>query len=300
MSSSSGRVRTNLSSAHVAEKEGYKVELSVIIPLYGFQPQREEALRKLLAAIEAQDLRVCDAQNNPTEEKNFEVIVVEQAAVKNCFHMLENKPWLRHITLPDQEKGFNKSWCMNVAAKASRCPWLVFLDVDMIFDKNFFGKINYFRQDNPTYFTCWQYIVSLPGKDMPIAKIIDPGIMTAGGAFFIDKPVFWQVGGMNENYYGYGGEDNDFWVRINLHLGDKGKNNIKHMPYALGHWYHDWAEPSPERFYHLNRTIQHPDKVTSRLKRLALGNVNGPTPLDVSDLTLKEDGIESKAGKGIL
>lgn len=275
------------------------MKLSVIVPLYGFQPQRDVALQNLLTAIDAQDLRVCDANNDPTEVKDFEVIVVEQRS--DDVHTLPTRPHLKHITLPAQKEGFNKSWCMNVGAKAAGCDHLVFLDVDMVFGTAFFSKINYFI-NNLKFFTCWSYIVSMPGKDMPVAKIITRDIMTAGGAFFINRKFYWNAGGMNENYYGYGGEDNDLWVRVNPLLGEKGRFNVVSMPYALGHTYHDWAAPSPDRFFHLNRTVQFVDEVTKRLRGITdkVGNPAHPTRIDVSDLKLPEAGIEEKGGKGLV
>lgn len=274
------------------------IELSIIIPLYGFQPQREAALNNLLIAIDAQDMRVVDKNGNPTEEKRFEVIFVEQTS--SGTHRFPVKPYLKHVILPEQEKGFNKSWAMNVGAKQASTDYLVFLDVDMIFDKSYFDKINRFKTPGISYFTCWQYIVSMPGKDLPVAKLITKDILTAGGAFYIDRKFFWSTGGMNENYFGYGGEDNDLWVRANRILGDKTKHNIPSMPYALGHWYHDWAVPSPDRFYPLNRTNQHTNEVIQRLKAVSLGNPQGPTLIDISDLVLIEAGLESgKQGKGL-
>jgi predicted glycosyltransferase involved in capsule biosynthesis len=277
------------------------IQLSVIVPLYGFQKQREAALQSLLVAIDAQDARVVDAAGHPTEEKRFEVIIVEQKSPGKSgpvWHNFDEKPYLKHIVLPMQEKGFNKSWCMNVAAKKASCEILMFLDVDMVFDKTYFDKIMRHKSCK-RYFTCWQYIVSMPGKDMPVAKIITKDILTAGGAFCVERGFFWDAGGMNENYFGYGGEDNDLWVRVNRLLGDRTKHNVDFLPYALGHHYHDWAEPSPDRFYPLNRTNQHTATVMAKLKAAPLGNPDGPTLIDLSDIVLAEAGLEEKHGKGL-
>lgn len=280
------------------------IELSVIIPLYGFQPQREEAFQNLLRQIDAQDMKLL-VNGTLTEQRRFEVIVVEQDCEEQMnsappHHSISSRPYLKHIVLPQQPgKGFNKSWCMNVAAKAAACDNLVFLDVDMIFDKTYFDKIRRFKQPSMVYFTCWQYIVTMPGKDNPVARVITKDILTAGGAFFIDRRFFWQTGGMNENYFGYGGEDNDLWVRVNRLLGDRKTHNIHSMPYALAHWYHDWAAPSPDRFYPLNRTNQFTNEIISRLKAASLGNPSHPTPIDISDLKLVEAGMEEANGKGL-
>ena len=80
---------------------------------------------------------------------------------------------------------------------------------------------------------------------------------------------------MNENYYGYGGEDNDLWFRANRRLGESAKHNVTAMPYVLAHSYHDWSQPSEERFAILNRTLQNPGDVESRLARRSLGSNTG-------------------------
>ena len=274
--------------------------ISIIVPFYGFQHQREQALNSLFTTIEAQDLRICDAGNNPTEEKDFEVIFVEQTCAQGAHTNIPQKSHIKHIILPAQH-AFNKSWCMNVGAKAAKTDNLVFLDVDMIFDKTFFCRINNLMSTTKLkFFLCWTFILSLPGKDQPVARLINKSVMTAGGAFFVNRAFFWSAGGMNENYFGYGGEDNDLWVRVNELLGDKGLYNITAMQGAIGHWYHDWAEPSPERFYHLNRTVQYIVEVSRRLRATTLGVPTGPTLVDMSDLALKEAGIEEKDGKGLV
>lgn len=65
------------------------------------------------------------------------------------------------------------------------------------------------------------------------------------------------------------------------------------------HTYHDDSEPSPERFYHLDRTIKHPEEVISRLKSTKLGNLNHPTKVNVSDLKV-DISINDTKSKGII
>lgn len=271
-------------------------QLSVIVPLYGFDPNREQALQMCLKSLEAQDLHgVVDGVR--TENKDFEAIIVEQECDKG-FHDIPAARHLTHIKLPAQ-RAFNKSWCMNVAARATNSDSLFFVDVDMMFGKSYLSKVAYFK-GNKKFFIGWQFITFLPGKDEPIIRTVDPSILTAGGAFFVDKTFFWEMGGMNEGFFGYGGEDNDFWVRANLALGARGQMNVPAMPYALVHWYHDWAVPSPERFFWLDRTAQQPAKMIQKLRRYNLGQREGPVSIDVSDIPVEGPTMESKDGKGLL
>ena len=111
------------------------MKLSVIIPVHGFDPNRDAAFRQLMKTIVAQDLMT-------NGEKDFEVLIVEQRTGERDHETeIPTFPYIRHIKLRDQAKGFNKSWCMNVGARQAKTKQLVFLDVDMIFGKCFFDKI---------------------------------------------------------------------------------------------------------------------------------------------------------------
>lgn len=263
--------------------------LSVIVPLHGFAHDREQALDILVETVKAQDLA------------DFEIIVVEQMDGDSRHSFLNlTPPYINHITLPAQSRGFNKSWCMNVAAKKAKFGRLVFLDVDMMFGKNYFSTILQYAQSNePKFLLCWTYITFMPGKDEPIPRQVDRNILTAGGAFYIPHDFFWSIGGMNENYFGYGGEDNDLWLRANRKMGESAHDNISILPYALVHKYHDWAEPSPSRFHPLNRTLHFPEIIEGRLLEVKLGNPSGPTEIEIGDLNLTEPGLE-EGGRGLL
>ena len=280
------------------------MRLSAIIPIFGFDPNRETALKMMIQSCIEQDLFEYDANSQPTGNKNYEVIIVEQNETReprrrNYLEALP--PYIKHIRLDYQEKGFNKAWCMNVGAREAKCNTLVYLDADTLFDKNFFERIAKFSESKRLdFFLCWQYIMGMPGKDAPLPRLIETTLLTAGGAFCVQKEFFWSIGGMCENYFGYGGEDNDFWCRANHKLGKTSENNIQNMPYALLHWYHDWAKPSDERYYFLNRTVEHTEEVMSRLRTKKLGNIRQPTLIDFSGLDLANAGIEKSYSKGIV
>lgn len=276
--------------------------LSVIIPYCNKDKSRIPALNVTLDCLKAQDFMIVDSDNNPTKDRNFEVIFIEQA-YKSDYEPVDDRGIAdKHIVIP-HEGEFNKSWLMNIGAREASTHILVYIDADMIFGKEYLYFVNLWRMNthpNPRFFVGWDWIIKLPGKDEPIARMVRTTALTAGGCFWVDKEFFWEVGGMNENYFGYGGEDNDFWIRANCIMGRKNLKNVLNAPYPMAHTYHDSAIPSPERFYPLNRTIQHPDKVVERLKTTNLGNPKGPTKIKISDLILKESGIEDgKDAKGI-
>lgn len=204
--------------------------LTAIIPFARKNETRLPALKSLLDCIKAQDLRVFN-----TDIINWEFIFVEQVSTTNpdfnVKHMTEDIA-NQHVLLP-YDGPFNKSWCMNVGARLAKSDWLCFIDADMLFGKEYFYYADLWKRKTPVkFFVGWDTIMKLPGKDEPVARLLRNTILTAGGVFWCRKDFYWEVGGMNENYFGYGGEDNDFWVRANVLIGrNRELNNVQHCPY---------------------------------------------------------------------
>jgi len=272
--------------------------LTVIIPFCLKDKTRINALEHVLSCIKNQDLRV-----HNTNIKNWEFIFVEQVVnidSENCKQYTQGIAD-RHLLL-EYDGEFNKSWCMNVGAREATGDWVVFVDADMLFGKEYLYFANLWRSRTPIkFFIGWETIIKLPGKSEPVARLIRNTVLTAGGVFWCRKDFYWELGGMNENYFGYGGEDNDFWVRANFIIGEnKELNNVQHCPYPMVHIYHDDAIPSPERFYHLDRVIEYPEKMIEKLTQANLGYPSSPTKVFVDDLQLKKQSLANKEGRGII
>jgi predicted glycosyltransferase involved in capsule biosynthesis len=280
-------------------------KMTVIVPFSNQNTGRLESLNHLLNVIDKQDLRVLDGNGNPTSQRDWEFILVEQIIGDNYTKLDSKGIPDKHIVIRN-DQAFNKSWCMNIGAKHANTDWLVFCDADTLFGKEYLYKVNLWRHKtipNDPFFIGWNTLMKLPGKDEPVARTLDPtAALTAGGVFWIKKDFFWKVGGMNENYFGYGGEDNDFWIRVNTDLGSQNLINVRCSPYAIVHMYHDDAVPSPERFYHLDRVHQYPKEITRRLvnRKESLGNLESPTTFDISDLKLKDLSLSDPNSKGIV
>lgn len=276
--------------------------LSVIIPYSNQNESRIPALRTTLDCLRSQDYVVMTPDHEPTDKKNFEVIFVEQKTSDN-YEVLELGEMVDNHIVVSSYTEFNKSWLMNIGAKAAKGNILIYLDADMIFGKEYLYYVNIWRSGqspNPRFFVGWDWIIKLPGKEEPVARMVRTTALTAGGCFWIDKLFYWECGGMNENYFGYGGEDNDFWIRANCIMGKKNLKNVGNAPYPMAHTYHDCAVPSPARFDILNKTIQFPEIITDRLKKVSLGNMSNPTLIDIKDLQLNQPGIqEGKSARGM-
>jgi predicted glycosyltransferase involved in capsule biosynthesis len=74
----------------------------------------------------------------------------------------------------------------------------------------------------------------LAGRDEITERQVDAHAMKAAAhTWFVQKDFYWKIGGMNEKYFGYGAEDQDFWER-GMHV----EKCVPNMYYTLKHTYH--------------------------------------------------------------
>lgn len=265
---------------------------SLIIPWKHGNIQREESFRNLLKCIESQD------QNGVVDPIGFEVIVIEQVNENNCAYAEQRFKELlpatfignikfQYVQVKWESKTFNKSWCMNVAARRAQYNNLLFLDADTLCGADYLKVIrNHLRGTPPTHsrvMVAWNYLIGLPGKDNPIARHIRPDMVrTLGGVFYAFKPFYFDIlGGMNENFEGYGGEDNEAYERACVALK---LTSLSWMAYPLAHQYHDWEVPHPGVVGYFEIGRKHSKEVSKRLVEAELGNPNHPTFIKLEDL----------------
>ena len=253
-------------------------ELTLIIAYsYSEDKNRQKALELLMHNI------------NKQKFTNFEVIAVEQTIIsldnKHSFpykHLVD-----KYILLKDpKQRPFNKSWVMNVGARQSRSNNLLFIDADILFESDFLQKINntipYFK-----LFKCWSQYDCMPGQDNPYKRIhTQKTISCLIGVWYCEKNYYFNVlGGYNENYFGYGREDNDIWARGNYLLKE-----IHCMNYTLSHYYHHWHPKEGANPYNANdsegdrilkMTSSNPQKVINILTKTNLGQLESPTLIKV-------------------
>lgn len=260
-----------------------KYELSIIVPYTYGGKDRERALYSCLDSIKDQLMQ------------SFELIIVEEVLNDNK-PMFSGHPRVNnHIILRDNRK-FNKSWIINVAARKANTNSLVIIDADSIMRKEHFGEIFMYRNNHPQFkfFCAYLYLKLQPGKDNPVERLVSSKYLEAiGGAWFCYKDFFFNtLGGINENYFGYGAEDNDMWWRVQLWynntLGNGSEYPIPMMPVNMVHQYHDWAPFTAERYDMLNKTRNHPDIVTRRLVTAELGKESGPTLIKADDIKIEK------------
>jgi len=185
-------------------------ELSVLIGHRG-----SERLPLLLATLES-----LAAQENV----QLECLVIEQDSEVRIAAKLP--AWVRHIHAPlsDPDAPYNRSHTFNIGADQARSPVLLLHDNDMLVPRGYGRRILQrieagYAVVNPKRFIFYfasehsQQVVRGEARfdQQPADYIVQN--LEAGGSMAITAQAYQELGGMDDQFSGWGGEDNEFWDR---------------------------------------------------------------------------------------
>jgi glycosyltransferase involved in cell wall biosynthesis len=126
-----------------------------------------------------------------------EVIVVDYGCPQGAGAWVEQHyPAIRVIRISD-DPGFNVSRARNAGANAATAPWLCFIDADIVIQDGLLP---------------WA-LENLRADAFYRPRPVD---YEAYGSFFCTREAFLETGGYDEVIRGWGGEDDDFYLRLRL------------------------------------------------------------------------------------
>lgn len=175
-----------------------------------------------------------------------EVLLIEQDKHSKISHLnLKAK----HIFLKSGEP-YNKSWSFNFAMKWAKSNIIVYADSDLIMDPNQFIEglklLKDYEMVNP-----YKSVVDLEPNEsnLPLEKILEinrPGrgetdhqkVPLCGGICMFRKDSLQKIGGWNEDFVGWGAEDDFISVKVKHFL------SWTELPYRCYHLYHQ--RPAPD------------------------------------------------------
>ncbi|MDE1961200.1 MAG: hypothetical protein KGH80_06345 [Xanthomonadaceae bacterium] len=162
-------------------------------------------------------------------QPQFEPILVEQDTAPHLDGGLPH-PDCRHVFAYNPGP-FNKSWGLNVGFRHSAHAWLAFADADLVLGASLAGALEHVDKG---YWAIKPYrrLIDLDESESvrvrggefdfvpdrhgaaPNRDGVGERIVFAGGVFLIARTAFVRLGGWDERFRGWGGEDDAFSYRL--------------------------------------------------------------------------------------
>lgn len=153
----------------------------------------------------------------------FECIVVEQDVVPSLRGQLPN--WVRYVHTPliDPCMPFSRAWALNVAAAHARAERLVFHDNDLVVPERYGAELlDIFRRGYEAI-NLKRFVFYLARESADLAEILAGRScaelervvenLEGGASVALNRMAFEAIGGYDESFIGWGGEDVEFWDR---------------------------------------------------------------------------------------
>jgi hypothetical protein len=157
-------------------------------------------------------------------EVRLECLVIEQDEQSLIRSVLPD--WVRHIHAPlsSPDAPYNRSHTFNVGAREARGEVLLLHDNDMLLPSGYGRRLLDRVEQGYEVINPKRYIFYL--NPMHSAAVLKDGVafdaapteaivqnLEAGGSMAIRRDTYHEIGGMDEGFVGWGGEDNEFWDR---------------------------------------------------------------------------------------
>lgn len=220
------------------------VEVSFVIALEG--EQRLPQLHRTLQSLFAQEGAAC------------EYIVVDQSPLPLLSRIPEGVRY-RHLVKEGLSPGWRKSWAFNVGARLANADIIVFHDGDICAPAEYARElVGAFARRRCGAASLQRMLFYLGPRDtaridglQPIPGGLSPETVFQnwkGGTIAIRKQSFFEIGGFDEGFVNWGGEDDEFFDRC---------EEVGHVRAGFLPFVHLWHPPQPQRMNSSNRNIQH-------------------------------------------
>lgn len=161
------------------------------------------------------------------QDVGVECVVIEQSVEREIEHELP--PWVRYIHTPVAE-GFDycRSATLNAGAAAARGDVLVLHDNDMLIPARYAAEAAARVDEGWKFVDLKRFTFYLwePDTHAFFESQIVPTDVSAtivqnlqGASIIVERNAYDAIGGFDEEFVGWGGEDNDFWDRALAHGG---------------------------------------------------------------------------------
>lgn len=152
-----------------------------------------------------------------------ECVVVEQSTRPEIGADLPEGVRLVRNPPPDPGMPYSRSWAFNVGARRALGRLLVFHDNDLLVPSRYAAELAAVHREGWEVIDLKRFIFYLSREDtdrladdrrVPEGARVESVLQNArGGSVAVDREAFLALGGFDEAFVGWGGEDNEFWER---------------------------------------------------------------------------------------
>lgn len=198
----------NRTASYVPPSDSSKVpEVAYVVPFRNFE--RTKAILTVMNNLRAQRFPA------------VHLLMVEQDR-HSGIDLVEYQPVSHHL-VPGDRPLFNKSKAFNHGVSSAPCEMVILHDADMMAQGHYTESIVKVLREHES---CHLGSTVMYTNRESMEKIADTGIVDQnvkcdrvvgyyeGGSLACTKTGYWKCGGFNEDYWGYGCEDCDFYARL--------------------------------------------------------------------------------------
>ncbi len=221
-----------------------------------------------------------------------ECVVVDQSTAPEIRDLLPKWVRYQHTPPPYPEMPYVRAWAFNVGARLAQADLLVLHDNDLLVPADYarclldqhragYDVINikrfifYLGREDTARISKARFVSNVPIPESIIQNA------QGGGSIAMDRRVYLEIGGYDETFVGWGGEDNEFWQRAEL---------CRIYPYGYLPLIHLWHSPQQDKrrvhgrgLYtaglYEERAALPPAQRIAELRQRHYGNPEFPTPL---------------------
>ncbi len=184
-----------------------------------------------------------------------ECIVVEQSLRPELAELLP--AWVRycHTPIPSEEHPYCRSWAFNVGGRLARGELLILHDNDLLIPRDYAAQAWRRFREGYEVINLKRFIFYLT-REATLGLLRSPGTIPVtaplsvmqnaqgGGSLAVGRRCYLALGGFDESFVGWGGEDLEFWDRaLTLPLWSWGSLPLVHLwhPPQAGKEDKSWA-----------------------------------------------------------
>lgn len=196
----------------------------------------------------------------------------------------------RHVNVRGIPRGWRKAWAFNIAARIATGEYLVFQDGDVCVPARYASELL-------TTFLAGYDVVSMHRflfylSELSTQRVFETGGIPLsntparvlqnfkGGTIATTRDLFFAIGGFDEGFVDWGGEDDEFYDRC----GSRRHFRFGYLPFV-----HLWHPPQPDRIKPSNLNISRvlplrlsipAEQRIAELCQRGFGNPEGPDPAE--------------------